>query len=279
MRTKPKALRAPRKTDDWRPNRIRSKAFLEAISPPAPSADPPFEPIPSNPTTLAAASVPPKPPRQRLKRACKEGPAPRQARSRRTSAASSAAAKESANSSPASSTRGSSPPSSAASPPPPPPPPAPKQNGTKARKRTQSYPPDLPPELMRLVHPSSAILGSPTEKPGRGSFRSCDACSRRREKCDRYTVCGSCIIHDTLCIWSKCKPLYKREGNLPGGASENQIAARQAEADQLRRRINELAKRAGLQAEELLDPEKMQRYLKKGLPQSRLAAEGQKKRP
>ncbi|GAA5864835.1 hypothetical protein JCM3774_004244 [Rhodotorula dairenensis] len=136
-------------------------------------------------------------------------------------------------------------------------------------KREPLSPREIPPELQRLVHPSSSRLGNPTEKPGRGAYRSCDACSRRREKCDRYTVCGSCIIHETLCIWSNCKPLYERRGSLPGGASDDLVAARQAEVDRLRSTIGDLAAQVGLRAEDLLDPEKIQRYLRNGLPPSR----------
>lgn len=87
-----------------------------------------------------------------------------------------------------------------------------------------------------------------------------------RAQCDRYTVCGSCIIHETLCVWSKCKPLYERRGSLPRGAPDDLVAERQAEADRLRSMVGDLAARVGLRAEDLLDPGKMQRYLRNGLP-------------
>lgn len=91
-----------------------------------------------------------------------------------------------------------------------------------------------------------------------------------RKQCDRYTVCGSCIIHETICIWSKCKSLYERSGALPGGpSSDDRIARRQAEVDQLRIRIGQLADRVGLQVEDVLDPEKIRHYLVNGLPPSR----------
>ncbi|GAA5970479.1 hypothetical protein JCM8115_004429 [Rhodotorula mucilaginosa] len=266
MRTKPKALRAPTKTDDWRPNRIRSKAFHHhaLVSPlPRPSsssadrtAAATATPTSSRSSTTTSKGVPARQ-RLRLDRACKDDRAGSPAmRTRRSSAASSGTAPDStagSSSPPATGTKVSTP--------------TPSQ-GSKA-KQVLSSPPDLPPDLLRLVHPSSASLGDPTEKPGRGAYRSCDACSRRREKCDRYTVCGSCIIHETICIWSKCKPLYERSGALLGGASsDDRIAKRQAEVDQLRTRIGQLAHRVGLEVEDVLDPEKIRHYLKHGLPPS-----------
>lgn len=292
MRTKSKPLRAPSKTDDWCPNRIRSKAFRHAVSPPRSSSSSADRTAAATPTSSFRSSTTTSrgvPSRQRLRldRACKDDRAESTGmRTRRSSAASSGTAPDS--------TGSSSPPAAGAAKVPS----TPISVRESKAKQVSSSPPDLPPDLLRLVHPSSASLGDPTEKPGRGAYRSCDACSRRREKvsttlcfvsaasegrqqanpasrkttkqCDRYTVCGSCIIHETICIWSKCKPLYERSGALPGGpSSDDRIARRQAEADQLRIRIRQLAHRVGLDVEDILDPEKLRHYLDNGLPPSR----------
>ncbi|BGP56929.1 hypothetical protein JCM8202v2_004565 [Rhodotorula sphaerocarpa] len=83
--------------------------------------------------------------------------------------------------------------------------------------------------------------------------------------CDRYTVCGSCIIHSTQCVWSKCRPLFERSGTLPG-IPEKKYAERRAELEKLRRRVEYLAPRVGLKAAELLEPQKLERFLRLGLP-------------
>lgn len=167
MRTKSKPLRAPPKTDDWQPNRIRSKAFLAGRAPSPASVNPPRAASRPGRTASAASTQGPRQ-RTRLTRACKDGcTADSPNRSRRNSAASSGTSHVSTASSPAG--LAAVPASSSSS-----------KHATL--QGASSSPLEMPPELLRLVHPSSARLGNPTEKPGRGAYRSCDACSRRREK-------------------------------------------------------------------------------------------------
>ena len=192
MRTKPKALRAPSKTDDWRPNRIRSKAFHHhhAVSPPPRSSSSSADrtaaatPTPASRSSRTTSTGVPSRQRVRLDRACKDDRAESAGmRTRRSSAASSGTAPDSTGSSspPATGTKRLSTPTSS--------------RESKAKQvSSSSSPPDLPPDLLRLVHPSSASLGDPTEKLGRGAYRSCDACSRRREK-----------VRETLYLSRRCR--------------------------------------------------------------------------
>ncbi|BGO93430.1 hypothetical protein NBRC10512_005327 [Rhodotorula toruloides] len=119
--------------------------------------------------------------------------------------------------------------------------------------------------IAKLCHSTGKI--NPDYQPKRGDNKSCDPCDKRREKCDHYTVCGSCIVHGTVCTWHRATPLYERETFAP---SENDSALDKlaSEALALRKKMADLASRAGLDAEHLLKPDVLSSVLTEGLPLS-----------
>ncbi|BGP18250.1 hypothetical protein JCM10213_007879 [Rhodosporidiobolus nylandii] len=96
-------------------------------------------------------------------------------------------------------------------------------------------------------------------------FRSCDPCSRRREKCDHFTVCGSCIVHGTVCTWNKAVPLYERDLFSLSTAPPTPSQLRKEAAD-LRERVHDLAAQVGLDSHSLLLPSALSYILEHGLP-------------
>lgn len=106
-------------------------------------------------------------------------------------------------------------------------------------------------------------------------------------QCDHYTVCGSCIVHGTVCTWHRATPLcvpaalarrpgispfsfrdsYERE-TFASSERDNTLAELENEAHALREKIAELAPRAGLEAEHLLKPKVLSSVLENGLPPS-----------
>ncbi|BGP33881.1 hypothetical protein JCM10296v2_005687 [Rhodotorula toruloides] len=119
--------------------------------------------------------------------------------------------------------------------------------------------------IKKLSHPTGKV--DPDYQPKRGDNKSCDPCNKRREKCDHYTVCGSCIVHGTVCTWHRATPLYEREVFAPS-EDEHTLDKLESEAQTLRQKVAELASRAGLDAEHLLKPDVLSSVLADGLPPS-----------
>ncbi|BGP01860.1 transcription factor [Rhodotorula toruloides] len=117
--------------------------------------------------------------------------------------------------------------------------------------------------IKKLSHPTGKV--NPNYQPKRGDNKSCDPCNKRREKCDHYTVCGSCIVHGTVCTWHRATPLYERETFAPS-ENDRRLDKLEIEAQALRQKITDLASRAGLDAEHLLKPDVLSTILKDGLP-------------
>lgn len=187
MRTKAVPLRAPRKTDAWRAKRVvfPARTFPAADLPRATSRQVQFDS--PQPATTAAEGPPQSVSkkkkekgggRRRLARVCKDKPG--NDATERAAPDKPIPSKPAATSTP--STASSPPPTARGSPP------RTERTSSQSRSSAGASPPraapvaDLPPDLHRLVHPSSAVLGEPTDKPGRGAYRSCDPCSKRREK-------------------------------------------------------------------------------------------------
>ncbi|BGP18233.1 hypothetical protein JCM10213v2_006291 [Rhodosporidiobolus nylandii] len=114
--------------------------------------------------------------------------------------------------------------------------------------------------LRRLSHHTGRL--QPDKK---SRYHSCDPCSKRREKCDHYTVCGSCIIHDTVCTWNKAIPLYERDLSSLPLISPSPSKLRK-EAASLRKQVYLLAPQVGLDPDALLRPASLTSILQYGLP-------------
>lgn len=189
MRTKAVPLRAPRKTDAWRARRVvfPARTSPAAALPRATSRQVQFDS--PQPATTAAAGPPQSVSkkkkekgggRRRLARVCRDKPG--NDATERAAPDKPIPSKPAATSTPSTASTASSPPPTARAPPPR------TDRTSQSRSPAGASPPraapvaGLPPDLHRLVHPSSAVLGEPTDKPGRGAYRSCDPCSKRREK-------------------------------------------------------------------------------------------------
>ncbi|BGP26277.1 transcription factor [Rhodotorula toruloides] len=119
--------------------------------------------------------------------------------------------------------------------------------------------------IAKLSHPTGKV--NPDYQPKRSDNKSCDPCNKRREKCDHYTVCGSCIVHGTVCTWHRATPLYEREA-FASCEHDRTLDKLENEAQTLREKITDLASRAGLDAKHLLKPEVLSTILAEGLPPS-----------
>ncbi|GAA5976394.1 hypothetical protein JCM11641_006000 [Rhodosporidiobolus odoratus] len=114
--------------------------------------------------------------------------------------------------------------------------------------------------LRRLWHPTGTLTPDATSV-----YRSCDPCSKRREKCDHFTVCGSCVVHETVCTWHKARPLHERDLIGASGTDSSSVYLLK-EASALRQRVHELAPQVGLDPFDLLLPTTLSDIMTHGLP-------------